>query len=397
MKDVVALILAGGRVEELSVLTQIRAKAAVPFGGQYRIIDFALSSCMRSGLERIGVISLYRPASLIDHVGIGEPWDMTGRGRRVKILPPYQGEGGSGLYRGTADAVWQNRGFFAPYQAEQVLVLSGDHICGMDFRPLLAQHLANGADLTMVVKQMDPAVGRGRFGVAEADASGRVTGYQEKPERPRSDLVSLTIYLFRKEVLLDRLAENQRRGRSLQFADEIVPEMVRRDRVFCYRMDGYWNYARSIEAYLQANLDLLEDPSPIDLGGWSVRTRKTLRGLGDLPPARLLGGADCRSALVANGCTVDGRVERSVLFAGVEVRRQAEVKESVILNDCLIGEGARLERVILDKQVKIGAGARLSGQPDACVVVGKGAEVPPGAELAAGTAVPPRTVAVVPL
>ncbi len=397
MKDVVALILAGGRVEELSVLTQIRAKAAVPFGGQYRIIDFALSSCMRSGIERIGVISLYRPASLIDHVGIGEPWDMTGRGRRVKILPPYQGEGGSGLYRGTADAVWQNRGFFAPYQAEQVLVLSGDHICGLDFRPLFAQHQASGADLTMVVKRMDPALGRGRFGVAEVDDTGRVTGYQEKPEHPRSDLVSLTIYLFRKEVLLRRLEENQHQGRSLHFADEVIPAMVQRDRVFAYRTDGYWNYARSIEAYLQANLDLLDDSSPVDLHGWSVRTRRALRGMGDLPPARLLPGADCRGALVANGCLVDGLVERSVLFAGVEIRPGARVVESVLLNDCFVGENARLERAILDKQVKIGAGAKLRGQPGACVVVGKGVEVPPGAELAAGTVVPPRAVAVVPL
>jgi glucose-1-phosphate adenylyltransferase len=397
MKDAVALVLAGGRVEELSVLTQIRAKAAVPFGGKYRIIDFALSSCMRSGFERVGVISLYRPSSLIDHVGIGEPWDLVGRGRRVKILPPYLNEEGSGLYRGTADAVWQNRGFFQPYPAREVLVLSGDHICGFDFRPMVEQHRRTGADLTIMVKRMDPSLGKGRFGVAEVDGQGRVIGYQEKAKKPRSDLVSLTIYLFRKEVLLERLEENQRNGQTFHIPEEIIPEMVRRDRVFAFQVDGYWNYTRSIESFLQANLDLLQDPSPIDLRGWSIRTRQRLHGLGDMPPALLLCGASVRRSIVSGGCRVDGTVENSVLFQGVQVERGAQIVNSVVFDDCRVGAGARLEWTILDKQVQVGQGAALAGRPEACVVVGKGARIEAGARLEAGAVVQPQLGAVQPL
>ena len=174
MREIVAMILAGGRVEELSVLTLIRTKAAVPFAGQFRIVDFAMSSLVRSEVERVGVISLYRPASLIEHLGVGEPWDLVGRGRGVKILPPFQGETGAQLYRGTADAVYQNLAFIKAHQPRDVLILSGDHIYGMDFRPVIRQHRESDADLTMVVKAVPEELGRGRFGFG---GGGRFTGF----------------------------------------------------------------------------------------------------------------------------------------------------------------------------------------------------------------------------
>ncbi|MBN2494044.1 MAG: glucose-1-phosphate adenylyltransferase [Deltaproteobacteria bacterium] len=403
MRDVIAVVLAGGRVEELSVLTLVRPKAAVPFGGQYRIIDFALSNLMRADLEQVGVLSLYRPSSLIDHLGTGAPWDLLGRGRGLKILPPFTAHSGSEWYRGTADAVYQNLHFVRRYRPRDVMVLSGDHIYSMDLRPFVDQHRRTGADLTMVVKRILPDRGRSRFGFAEVDGKGRVIGYEEKPAEPRSDLVSLTIYLFRTEVLIARLEENARTGRSLQLYDEVLPAMVSSDKVFAYEHDGYWRYARSVDTYHGAHMDLLGDEPAIRLGDWGVRTRKQLRGLGDQPPARIESSAECVDAIVSPGARVAGRVRRSVLSPGVEVEAGAEVVDSVVLHDCKVRAGARVDRAVLDKGVEVGAGARIGlGSPDVpnCDIpralasgvslVGKAARVPEGAEVGRNCIVEPE-------
>ncbi len=406
MRDVVAMVLAGGRVHELSALTMIRTKAAVPFGGQYRLIDFALSSLMHSDIERVGVLSLYRPSSLIDHVGIGEPWDLVGRGRGVKILPPYLGKGGDQWYRGTADAVYRNLSFIRDHGPREVLVCSGDHIYSMDFRPFLRQHRETGADLTMVVKAIAPETGRGRFGFAEVDAQSRVVGYEEKPAIPRSDLASLTIYLFRTEILIERLEENHRQGSSLQLYSEVLPEMVKRDRVVAYPHPGYWNYARSVDAYHQAHMDLLGYNPPIDLGRWGVRSRKTLSGLGDLAPAVFGQEGLCRDSIVCPGAQIEGEVLRSVVGPGVIIEKGAKVSQSVLMQDTVVRAGAQVDRAVLDKQVVVGASAQVGtgktnganrsspeGLTGGVSVVGKKSIVPAGARVGRNCVIHPELTA----
>jgi len=403
MRDLVAIVLAGGRVEELGVLTQDRPKAAVPFGGQYRIIDFALSGLMHADVEQVGVVSLYRPSSLIEHIGIGEPWDLVGRGRGVKILPPYTAESGSRWYLGTADAVFQNMLYIRNRAPRDVLILSGDHIHCMDLRPLIRQHRESDADLTMVVKPVSPEAGQVRFGYAEVDAQSRVVGYEEKPPRPRTDLASLTIYLFKTDVLVERLQENQHAGTSQQLYSEVLPGMVGRDKVYAFCHQGYWSYARSLDAYHHANMDLLGPDAPIHLAEWGVRSRQILRGQGDLPPARLGPDSCCTGSMVAPGAQVEGSVSRSVIAPGVWVGPGARVSDSVLMQSARVGAGAKLCRVILDKEVVVGEKARLGdgapGRPNreypaslasGLVVCGKRSRIPAGARLGCNCQVDPE-------
>jgi glucose-1-phosphate adenylyltransferase len=389
MRDVIAMVLAGGRVEELSVLTLKRPKAAVPFGGQYRIIDFSLSTLVHAEVERIGVVSLYRPSSLIDHIGTGEPWDLMGRGRGIKILPPYKSEEDSQWYQGTADAVYQNLFFIRNQAPRDVLVVSGDHICGVDFRAMLQKHRESDADLTIAVKPMDPDIGRGRFGFAEVDDQGKVIAYEEKPDQPRSNLASLTMYLFRTAALIQRLEENRRMGTTHQLYDEVLPRMVDQDRVFSYCYKGYWNYSRSVDAYHQANMDLLGDEPLVRLDRWGIRSRPHTKGLGDLPPTRIDRGATCTDSVVSPGVWISGSATRSVLSPGVRIEAGASVTDSVLMHNVVVHAGARLDRVVADKLVVIGAGASIGcgevtvpnvEMPNALAsgitVIGKEAQVP---------------------
>jgi glucose-1-phosphate adenylyltransferase len=406
MRDVIAMVLAGGRVEELSVLTALRPKAAVPFGGQFRIIDFALSGLMRADLERVGVLSLYRPFSLIDHLGSGEAWDFIGRGRGIKILPPYVSETDRRWYRGTADAVWQNLNFITDHAPRDVLVLSGDHIFDLDFQALIQQHRRCGADMTMAVKELDPSLGSGRFGFAEVDANDRVIGYQEKPELPRSRLASLTVYLFRTEVLVARLQENVQTAKTHQLYSEVLPAMVARDRVCAYRHAGYWNYPRSVDEYHQAHMDMLGPAPRLQLDGWSVRTRALLRGLGDMPPTRFDSSARCVDSVVCAGAHLSGEVIGSVLSPGVRVEAGAQVRDSVLLPNTIVRAGARLDRVVTDKGVEIGAGAVVGDGPvrgpnrilpaaltSGVSLIGKDSQVPEGAWVGRNCVVQPELLA----
>lgn len=359
MPRTIAMILAGGRVDDLSVLTLKRPKSAVPFGGIYRIIDFPLTNLMRSGIDQIGILSQYRLGSLMDHVGLGGPWDLQGRRRGVKILPPYMVAGGSAdWYRGTADAVYQNRDHVKSLKSDTTIVLSGDHVYRMDYRPLLKFHEESKADLTMVFKTVDPK-DASRFGIATLGDDGRIKSYEEKPKKPKGNLASLTIYVFRTEALLEQLAANAKTGKNFHFYESIIPKMIKNDRVFGYVFDGYWNYSRTIDEYFAANLELVAEPSQIDLAQWQVRTNPSSISGGELVPARFLKGSSVTSSIVPGGCKIEGEVVSSVLSPNVVLRKGARVVNSIILHDTEIGEGAIVENAILDKHVRIGAGARI--------------------------------------
>jgi glucose-1-phosphate adenylyltransferase len=377
MRDVLAMVLAGGRVAELSVLTHSRPKSAVPFGGQYLVIDFVMSNLTHSGVRKVGILSQYRPSALIEHIGSGEPWGFWARDRFVKMLPPYQGSKRWDWYRGTADAIWQNVGVIESSGCEHVLVLSGDHVYQMDYRPLYDEHIERGADLTAVFLRIPGLRGqRSPFGVAELDETGRVTTYEEKPAAARGEYASLTIYLFRRDALLRHLHENARSGRTLQLYDEVLPAMVAEGRTHAHRFDGYWAYGRTVDAYYRANMDVLPEGAgpegeasdarpPLPLDDWQVLTNEETLGLGTAPPAAFGPESVVRGSRVSPGAVVHGRVWNSVIAPNVFVAPGAEVRDSVLLAGCVVAEGARVTRTIADAGARIGEEARVGGAGDA--------------------------------
>ncbi len=391
MREVLALVLAGGRVEELSVLTGRRPKSAVPFGGQYLVIDFVLTNLVLSGVRRVGGLSQYRPTDLIEHIGGGESWGLWGRERYVKILPPYQGTHTSEWYDGTADAVLQNLDFVSSTPGEHVLVLSGDHIYRMDYRPLLERHVARDADLTCVFTRIPGQTGApSRFGVPEIDSDGRLIGYEEKPSVARSDLASLTIYLFRKRALIRHLKNNSVCGTTHQLYDEVLPALVAEGRSYGEVFDGYWAYARTVGDYYRAHMETLGDPT---LFGSGVLTNEETLGLAWRAPAAFGPRAEVRSSSVVPGAVVDGSVSGSVLGPGVRVEAGAEVVDSVLLPDCVVERGARLERVVSDAGVVFGEGARVGGAGEVPDHGRDGGSLSEGVTLLAqGVVVPPRCV-----
>ncbi len=355
MNNLAAYVLAGGRVMETGVLTHRRAKAAVTFAGHYRIIDFAMSNLARSGVERVGVLSQYRPSSLMDHVATGEPWGLIGRGREVRILSPYQAVNSVEWYQGTADAVFQNLNFLKG--EEHVLIVAGDHIYQTDYGKLLRRHVDSGADATMVFKRFPESHCR-RFGNGIVDPDGWVTEYVEKPETPLSDLGSLTIYVFRRAVLEEQLTKLfQATPQRFHIYETVIPELVRKGRVQGVVHDDYWSYARTVDDYYEASMDLVTPGSGLLLDQWEVHTNPEQSGIGVTPPALIGPGADVQASRLSPGVNVSGRVVNSILSPGVVVEAGAEVVDSVLLHGVRVGEGAHVTKAIVDKHVAIARGA----------------------------------------
>ena len=383
---VLTLILAGGEGERLSILSQVRAKPGVPFGGKYRIIDFALSNAVNSGLTDVGILTQYAPRSLIDHIGVGRPWDLDRSRGGVALLQPFIGRGRAhDWYRGTADAVLQNLDFIADRDPELVLILAGDHVYKMDYRPFLEMHRAKGADVTCAVRTV-PIEEAHRFGILDVNDEGRVTAFIEKPPDPPSNLVSMGVYVFSWPLLRDLL------GSGADFGRDILPAMVEKGgRVYAYEFAGYW----------QTNLDLLSDDPGVELNdlGWLIYTRSEER-----PPARIGPLGSVSRSMISHGCVIDGTVEHSVLSPGVRVAAGAVVRDSIVMFDAVIEADAMLDRAILDKECHIGARARVGVGDDlrpnrdeperlyaGITLVGKRARVPRGIEIGRNCRIDPGT------
>ncbi len=356
MGKVLAVILAGGQGERLSLLSQKRAKPAVPFAGKYRIIDFALSNCVNSGITDIAVLTQYRPHSLHDHIGIGKPWDLDRQQGGIRLLQPYIGRQELDWYQGTADAVYQNLDSIMEGRYDYVLVLAGDHVYRMDYGPMIAFHQQRSADVTLGAVLVPLEEGH-RFGLLETDAEGRVLSFEEKPETPRGTLGSMGIYVFSRDTLIRVLIEDAQAaeiGGSTQhdFGRNIIPTMVaRHERVYAYPFTGYWQDVGTVHSYWEAHMDLLGDHPAFDLynPSWVIHTRSEER-----PPAHIRSGAQVSNSLISHGCVIKGRVERSVLSPGVVVEEGAMVQDSIILFDTMIGAGGVIDRAILDKEVIVG-------------------------------------------
>lgn len=379
-----AMIMAGGASESLSVLTETRAEPAVPFGGKFRLIDFPLSNCVNSDIYNVAVLTQYRPRSLNDHIGIGKPWDLDRATGGVRLLQPYRGGPYGDWQRGTADAVRRNLDFVHSQSEEHVLILAGDHIYLMDYRPMLYHHIQSDAELTVGVRRVNPYETH-RYGIVVVSNENRIVEFHEKPRRTRETLASMGIYIFRKDVLINMLQASD----YVDFGTHVLPAMVERRRsVIAYTFPGYWADVGTVQAYWEANMSLLAENPALDLYDreWVVHTRSEERA-----PAKLGSKAQVNGNLLSNGCRVDGLVERSVLSPGVYVAEGAIVRDSVILNDSMIAAGAVVDRAIIDKEVTIGAGARVGDGDDntpnrtmpeqintGISLVGKGSFVPEG-------------------
>ena len=384
-KECVAMLLAGGQGSRLYALTKKTAKPAVRFGGKYRIIDFPLSNCINSDIDTVGVLTQYQPLVLNEYIGNGLPWDLDRNVGGVKILPPYQGQNGADWYKGTANAIYQNMEFIEQYNCDYVLILSGDHIYKMDYAKMLDFHKEKGADCTIAVLEV-PLEEASRFGIMSAHDDGTIYKFTEKPKNPDSTKASMGIYIFNKKKLFDYLIADEADPNSANdFGKNIIPNMLAAgEKMFAYPFEGYWKDVGTISSLWEANMDLLGENPVLDVTDQSWRIYA--RHQADEP--QMVGNtAIIDNASITEGCEIHGTVKNSVLGSGVKVMYGAYVKDSVIMGNTVIGEGATVSYTILDEGVDIGAGAKVGEARESAkdiTVIGTGVKVPSGAVIPAG-------------
>ena len=388
LNDILAVILGGGQGKRLYPLTMMRSKPAVPFAGLYRIIDFSLSNVMHAGMKQVGVLTQYKPLSLMRHLASGEAWDLTGRSRGIKILPPSTGFRDSDWYKGTADAIRHNLNFIRSHPSKEILVLSGDHIYQMDLYAMVEFHRRKKSDITIGM-MIVPKSQIHQFGTGITNDEGRIVEWEEKPKVPRTNLASMGIYVFETEYLLNILAEDRE---LMDFGIHLIPRAIARDNVFAYPFDGYWRDVGTIQAYWEANMDLLKEDAEISPEAWGIRPNlESERRLADRVPARFAADSKICCSMISAGCVIEGEVVNSVLSPGVRVGPGCSVRDSIILHDCVIEEGASVDLTIMDKRARIGRGSVIGkGErktapnkkyPDhlytGITLIGKEADVPP--------------------
>ena len=381
-RNAIALILAGGRGSRLQQLTDWRSKPAVPFGGKFRIIDFPLSNCVNSGVRRIGVVTQYKAQSLIRHIQHG--WSfLDGRFKEFVELLPAQQRTEETWYQGTADAVYQNLDILRRHDAEQVLILGGDHIYKMDYSKLLSEHREKSADMTVACLEI-PVEEASAFGVMGVNTEWQITSFVEKPKDPipmpgqsEKALVSMGIYVFKASFLYEQLIRDHAvRDSSHDFGKDLIPYMVPRYRVFAHRFLNscvnmasgvpYWRDVGTVDAYWEANIDLTTVIPDLNLydENWPIWTHQE-----QLPPAKFVFDDEDRrgqaiDSLVSGGCILSGgAVRRSLLFSNVQVRSYSKVEDSVILPNVDIGRNVHLRRVIVEKNCKIPEGLKVGFDP----------------------------------
>lgn len=384
-KDLV-VVLAGGAGKRLLLLSERRAKPAVPFGGIYRIIDFSLSNCVNSGLNHVFVLSQYLPRSLWRHLGFGKPWDLDRLESEMMILQPYVGSSESRWYAGNADAVYQNLHFILERSPEAVLILGGDHVYKMDYRPLLAFHKERRADVTVAVKRVRTEETT-KFGTCLLDEDCQIIQFEEKARNARSNLASMGIYVFTTEVLADCLIKDAKNaGSSHDFGKDIVSWVFEERRVFGYEFKGYWQDVGTISAYFESNMELLHPNPPMDLDDpdWPILTN-----FENLPPARLLGSGRVSESMICDGAVINGTVESSIVSPNVVVEEGAVLRNSIVFAGCNISSGAKVNLAIIDKNVCVGRNSKIGFGVDfrpnedhpsimssGISVIGRGSQIP---------------------
>jgi len=381
-KQCVAMLLAGGQGSRLGILTSSMAKPAIPYGGKYRIIDFPLSNCTNSAIDVVGVLTQYQPLELNAYIGSGSPWDLDLAHGGVYVLPPYQTGKDGAWYSGTANAIYQNCKFIEQFDPEYVLILSGDHIYKMDYNAMLKFHIEKKADCTIAVREV-PWEEASRFGIMNTDETNAISEFEEKPANPKSNKASMGVYIFTWEKLRKYLTEDASNPKSSNdFGKNIIPTMLNEgQRMYAYDFAGYWKDVGTIESLWEANMDLLEEPLPIDLHDkkWRIYARNP-----GLAPHFIAEGGSVKNSLITEGCEVYGRVDHSVLFAGVTIKEGAVIEDAVIMPGATIERGAIVRRAIVAEGAVIGAGSLIGEETGNIAVVGQDAVLPAGSVVKAG-------------
>lgn len=348
-KETIALILAGGQGSRLKALTKSNAKPAVPFAGKYRIIDFTLSNCANSYIDTVGVLTQYQPLILNAHIGIGSAWDLDRVFGGVRMLPPYMSDTGGYWYKGTADAVYRNFNYIDYYSPDYVLVLSGDHIYKMDYSVMLKHHVKNNADCSIAVIEV-PISEANRFGIMSTLPDGRIFQFDEKPANPKSNMASMGVYIFNWAKLKEILLEDQNDPTSSNdFGKNIIPKMLSQgSKMYAYRFDGYWKDVGTLDSYWQASMDLIyKENAPLDLfeEHWKIYAADY-----SYPPQFIGENAKIKKSMIADGCTVLGLVENSILSQGVFVGENAVVRDSVVFSNVTIEANAKVNKCIVNSR-----------------------------------------------
>ncbi len=356
-KEMVAMLLAGGQGSRLGVLTQDKAKPAVPFAGKYRIIDFPLSNCINSGVDTVGIMTQYKPLSLNEHIGIGIPWDLDRNYGGVTVLTPYMNEDAGNWFMGTAHAVYSNINYLDRYNPEYVLIISADHVYKMDYSRMLKEHKKNNADVTISVLPVSDDEAH-RFGILNTDKNLKVTEFEEKPEQPKSNLASMGIYIFSWPVLRKALIDDNARRADSDFGSHIIPNLIEEGKnVFAYRFEEYWRDVGTIHSYWETNLDLVKTLPDFNLYDdyWKIYTSITTQN-----PHFIHDTANVTASIVGDGCEIYGKVHNSVLGNDIIIEEGAEIIDSIILGNSIIRKNSTIiksiisENAIINENTKVG-------------------------------------------
>jgi glucose-1-phosphate adenylyltransferase len=382
---ILVLVLAGGAGGRLELLTENRAKPAVPFAGVYRLIDFSLSNCQHSGIADVWVSVQFHPTSLSEHLSNGRPWDLDRTSGGLMTLPPFQGTERGGWATGTADSLWRQAELIRGFDPDALVVVSSDAVYKLDYREVVDAHLGSGAEVTMVTTEV-AADDASRYGIVQVGDDGRVTDYAYKPDEPATTTATNEVFVFSPKQTLDRLEaiEDEIGDENLDdLGDHLLPAQTKDGLARAYPLTSYWRDVGTIPAYWQAHRDFLAAEPPIDLdeAGWPIHTRG-----GRHSAARILSGAEVDESLISGGTRVAGAVRGSVLSPGVIVEPGATVVDSVLLPGAVVRSGATVTRSVLDDGVEVGRGASVGGDGDITLVgrrarVEAGSRVPPGARL----------------
>lgn len=361
MDRVTAIVLAGGRGANYGPLTELRTKAACPLAGYYRIIDFVLSNLSHSGIRQVGIIIQFLPASLMEHIGSGLPWDFDMADRQLRFMTPFVGMRETRWFRGSGDAIAKNVNLLDLENCETVMVLSGDHVYRSDYRRMMQHHRQTGADVTMAYVKIPPERQNPRFGNIICDDEGHVKAFEEKPAKPVSENVSIGVFCFKRDVLLDLLDATTAGVADDEFslpADIIQPNIPKLE-ARAWHFDDYWYYLGNLQEYYDFHMKLARSEiNPLD-DSWNIMTNFSDRRLGSRPPAFFSPGSHTHRVFASPGCIIEGEVIDSVLSPGVHVGPGSIVRNSVIFHDVTIDSGCTIENAIIDKDVQIGAQARI--------------------------------------
>lgn len=364
--EMLALILAGGQGTRLGKLTQSIAKPAVQFGGRYRIIDFALSNCANSGIHNVGVITQYQPLALNSHIGNGSSWGLDGIDSGATILQPYSATEGNRWFQGTSHAIYQNIDYIDSINPEYVLILSGDHIYKMDYDEMLQTHKDNLASLTVAVIDV-PLKEASRFGIMNTDTNDRIVEFDEKPEHPKSTKASMGIYIFDWKRLRNMLVDAEKNNVDMDdFGKNVIPAYLEAgERVYTYNFAGYWKDVGTIESLWEANMEYIAEDNELDSRdrSWKIYSKNHIA-----PPNFISEEAKVRDSLVVDGCFVTASVDHSILSANVQVKKDAEIKDSFIMSGATIGEGAKIFKAIIGEGAVIGNNVIIDGSDEIQVV-----------------------------